>query len=57
MSLRALFFDVDGTLWDSETANFQAWVQTYREYGQGFGLATYADRSGSAGFHASSCRP
>jgi HAD superfamily hydrolase (TIGR01509 family) len=45
--IRALFFDFDGTLWDSETAAFQSWRETYAEYGHEMTLDVYATMLGT----------
>jgi phosphoglycolate phosphatase-like HAD superfamily hydrolase len=34
LTVKALLFDFDGVLWDSEAAAFQSWQETYGEYGQ-----------------------
>jgi HAD superfamily hydrolase (TIGR01509 family) len=44
--IRALFFDFDGTLWDSEAASFQSWRETYAEYGHEMTLDVYATMRG-----------
>jgi HAD superfamily hydrolase (TIGR01509 family) len=45
--IRALFFDFDGTLWDSETSALQSWRETYAEYGQEMTLDAYAKMLGT----------
>jgi HAD superfamily hydrolase (TIGR01509 family) len=40
--VRALLFDFDGVLWDSERASFQAWRETYAEHGQEYSLDRFA---------------
>jgi HAD superfamily hydrolase (TIGR01509 family) len=40
--VRALLFDFDGTLWDSERASFEAWRETYAEHGQEYSLDRFA---------------
>ena len=47
MSLRALIFDFDGLIVDTETAIYQAWCELYAEHGHELELATYADCVGS----------
>ena len=47
MSLRALIFDFDGLIVDTETAIYQAWREVYAEHGEELDLATYADCVGS----------
>lgn len=39
--MRALIFDLDGTIFDSETAIFQAWQQVYAEQGATLTLETW----------------
>ena len=34
LAIKALFFDFDGVLWDSEVAGLESWRETYAEYGQ-----------------------
>ena len=45
--LRALIFDFDGLVVDTETAIFQAWQEVYAEHGHELELATYAACVGS----------
>ena len=45
--IRALFFDFDGTLWDSETSALQSWRETYAEQGQEMTLDIYAKMLGT----------
>jgi HAD superfamily hydrolase (TIGR01509 family) len=47
--IRALFFDFDGTLWDSEEAGFQSWHEAFAEYGVEFPLEIYASFLGTLG--------
>lgn len=49
VAIRALFFDFDGTLWDSEVASFRAWQELYEEHGAVYELAVYALRLGTVG--------
>jgi beta-phosphoglucomutase-like phosphatase (HAD superfamily) len=45
----ALFFDFDGTLWDSEQAAFQSWHEAFAEYGVDFPMELYASFLGTLG--------
>lgn len=47
--VKALLFDFDGVLWDSEAAAFQSWQETYGEYGQHLPLDAFATRLGTVG--------
>jgi beta-phosphoglucomutase-like phosphatase (HAD superfamily) len=47
--IRALFFDFDGTLWDSEQAGFQSWHEAFAEYEVDFPLELYASFLGTIG--------
>jgi HAD superfamily hydrolase (TIGR01509 family) len=47
MSLRALIFDFDGLIVDTESAIYHAWREVYDDHGQELDLATYADCVGS----------
>ena len=47
MSLRAIIFDFDGLVVDTETAIFQAWCEVYTAHGQELELSTYAECVGS----------
>ncbi len=49
MSIRALFFDFDGTLWDSESVGFRSWTEIWSEYGIAFPLEVYATMLGTVG--------
>jgi HAD superfamily hydrolase (TIGR01509 family) len=40
--IRAVLFDFDGLILDTETAEFQSWQETYREYGQELDVEVYA---------------
>ena len=40
-SLRALLFDFDGLIVDTEWPIYQAWCQTFRDYGQPLSLETF----------------
>jgi beta-phosphoglucomutase-like phosphatase (HAD superfamily) len=48
-STLALFFDFDGTLWDSEQVGFQSWQEAFSEYGVDFPLELYASFLGTLG--------
>jgi HAD superfamily hydrolase (TIGR01509 family) len=47
--VQALFFDFDGTIWDSEVAGFQSWQEAYSEYGVEFPLEVFASFLGTLG--------
>ncbi len=47
--LRAVLFDFDGTLWDSETAVFGAMRHLYRRHGHELSLETWSKAIGTAG--------
>ncbi len=47
--LKALFFDFDGTLWDSEDASFRSWRETYKEFGVAFSVEDFAPVIGTVG--------
>jgi HAD superfamily hydrolase (TIGR01509 family) len=49
MAIKALFFDYDGVLWDSEGAALRSWEETYAEYGQPLPLDYFATRLGTVG--------
>lgn len=40
--IRAVLFDFDGLILDTETAEFQSWQETYREFGFELDLEVYA---------------
>ncbi|MDP7656040.1 MAG: HAD hydrolase-like protein, partial [Roseibacillus sp.] len=40
-SLRALLFDFDGLIVDTEWPIYQAWCQTFRDYGHPLSLETF----------------
>jgi len=46
---RAVLFDFDGTLWDSETAVFGVFRELYREHGQELMLPTWSAAIGTLG--------
>jgi phosphoglycolate phosphatase-like HAD superfamily hydrolase len=43
--IRAVIFDVDGTLVDSVDLHARAWQETFREFGKDFPFKTFACRS------------
>jgi len=49
LTIKALLFDYDGVLWDSEVAALRSWQETYTEYGQELSLDAYATRLGTVG--------
>jgi HAD superfamily hydrolase (TIGR01509 family) len=49
LAIKALFFDYDGVLWDSEVASLESWRETYAEYGQRLSLDRFATRLGTLG--------
>jgi HAD superfamily hydrolase (TIGR01509 family) len=48
-SLRAVLFDFDGTLWDSETAVFGVFRELYAEHGNELTLQTWSAAIGTVG--------
>jgi HAD superfamily hydrolase (TIGR01509 family) len=48
-ALRAVLFDFDGTLWDSETAVFGVFSQLFAEHGQELTLQTWSAAIGTLG--------
>ena len=48
-TLRAVLFDFDGTLWDSETAVFGVFRELYREHGHELTLGTWSAAIGTLG--------
>ena len=48
-SLRAVLFDFDGTLWDSETAVFGVFRELFAEYGDELTLQTWSAAIGTVG--------
>lgn len=48
-TLRAVLFDFDGTLWDSESAVFEVMRDLYREHGQELTLETWSGAVGTVG--------
>lgn len=47
--IRALVFDFDGLIIDTEVSNFQAWAETYRDHGCNFPEADFAPFIGTTG--------
>lgn len=45
--IKALIFDFDGTLLDTETPEFHAWSQIYREHGTALALADWLEGVGT----------
>ena len=45
LTVKALLFDFDGVLWDSEAAAFQSWQETYGEYAALHRLGIRADEA------------
>jgi beta-phosphoglucomutase-like phosphatase (HAD superfamily) len=48
-SIRALFLDFDGTLWDSESAVFEAYRRLYASHGEELPVETWASGVGTLG--------
>src|SRR3954466_9538501 len=49
MALRALLFDFDGLIVDTETPSFASWQQLYREHGQELTLEQWSQAIGTIG--------
>lgn len=47
--LKALLFDFDGTILDTEDAEYRTWQEVYARYGQSLALSTWANVVGTAG--------
>jgi beta-phosphoglucomutase-like phosphatase (HAD superfamily) len=47
--IRALLFDLDGTLWDSEAVRFRSWQRVFEEHGQRYTIEAHAERLGTIG--------
>ena len=48
--IRALIFDFDGTILDTESAEFETWQEVYRRYGQELPMKEWSLIVGSAGY-------
>jgi HAD superfamily hydrolase (TIGR01509 family) len=49
LGIRALFFDFDGVLWDSEVASLRSWQETFRAHGAEMSLELYGRMLGTIG--------
>ena len=49
LPIKAVFFDYDGVLWDSEVAALRSWQEIYAEYGQSLPLDYFVTRLGTVG--------
>src|SRR4029453_11076042 len=49
LAIKAVFFDFDGVLRDSEVAALDSWRETYAWYGQDLRLDHFATRVGTVG--------
>src|SRR3954465_6741215 len=49
MALRALLFDFDGLIVDTETPSFASWQELYREHGQELTLEQWSKAIGTIG--------
>jgi HAD superfamily hydrolase (TIGR01509 family) len=49
VAIKALLFDYDGVLWDSEVAALESWRETYAEYGQDIAFDDFVTRLGTVG--------
>jgi beta-phosphoglucomutase-like phosphatase (HAD superfamily) len=49
VTIKAVLFDNDGVLWDSEVAALRSWEETSAKYGQKLSLDAYATRLGTIG--------
>lgn len=47
--IRAILFDFDGTLWDSEAAGLSSWEEAYSAFGVEFPFESYVSRLGTIG--------
>lgn len=46
--IRALIFDFDGTILDTETPDYETWVEVYREHGHPLSIEEWANTLGTA---------
>ena len=53
--IRALVFDFDGLILDTEVPEFQAWQEVFRDHGCELPLSTWAGYIGSASHHFDPC--
>ena len=49
MTIKALVFDFDGTILDTETADYQSWNEIYQTYGTELSLTTWVQYVGGSG--------
>jgi HAD superfamily hydrolase (TIGR01509 family) len=49
LAIKAVFFDYDGVLWDSEVVALRSWQETYGQYGQSLPLHSFVTRLGTVG--------
>ena len=49
MTIKALFFDFDGTLWDSERVALESWQREFALFGQELSLEEFAPLIGTVG--------
>lgn len=53
--IRALVFDFDGLMVDTETAAYESWIQIFREHGQEFPLSLWSAVLGGSGEEFDPC--
>jgi len=53
--IRALIFDFDGLILDTEVPEFQAWQEVFQEHGCELSLSTWSGYIGSASHHFDPC--